>query len=122
MGAFAQRILSSSTEYARRQIYGALRFKLGHCENQNRPQGLKTGQHHLPGAVLYGQYHLPGTGRNRPLAISNQATLTQMLMAAAERNPTSRLCRAAPGISPQAGLSGSPPSAGAVSLPLADAK
>jgi hypothetical protein len=41
-----------------------------------------------------------GTGRIRPLADSKQATLTQKLMAATDRKPTSESCRGAPGIAP----------------------
>jgi hypothetical protein len=37
--------------------------------------------------------------------ISKQATFTQKLMAAADYQPTSESCRAAPGIGPQNGLS-----------------
>jgi hypothetical protein len=39
---------------------------------------------------------LDATGRNRPLVISKQATLTQKLMAAADRQPTSESCRFTP--------------------------
>jgi hypothetical protein len=35
---------------AARRIYGVLIFKIGHCQNQIRPQVVKTGQY--PGAVL----------------------------------------------------------------------
>jgi hypothetical protein len=42
-----------------------------------------------------------GTGRIRPLADSKQATLTQNLMAAADRKPISKSCRFRPSAHPR---------------------